>query len=559
MNLNKYAPKIIFIFIIIYFSNFKYIFNNISFLKNHIKMKDIKDMSLQEKLGQLLFIGFKTPELTEEIKSMIREYKFGNFILFSRNCINGTQIQKLTHDIHMEVINSTGIMPFIAIDQEGGNYIRIMENTTFYPGAMTLSSTNIDNSMNVGHMIGNDLIALGINMNFAPSLDINNNPKNPIIGTRSFSDKPEIVSKYGIELIKGMQDEGIIATAKHFPGHGDVEIDSHLGLPILPFDKERLNNMELKPFKEAINNGLKNIMIAHIIFKEVDKENPATLSKNILKDILRDELNYKGLITSDCMEMNAISKGITTPIGAVKGIKAGNDLILVCHTKEKQIESIERLKKAVKDNIISIEEIDERVSRILKYKNELYPIMKEKFFNNKNNLDIFKNNNQVKILQNIVDSSLTFVNGKKLQIKGKTLLYFCKLYTINPAENHLKMENIYDLLKREIPSIDLLEYTPKTYSKNLVDKSKNYDTIIFLSFNAFSNPQEIKMIKEIYSINSNLFVISMRNPYDYLVMNKNINFYTLYESTPNSLRTLVKFLKGKIEANGKLPISLNHI
>ena len=129
--------------------------------------------------------------------------------------------------------------------------------------------------------MGKHLIALGINTNFAPSLDINNNPNNPIIGIRSFSDKPEIVTKYGIEMIKGMQGEGLIAGPKHFPGHGDTEIDSHLGLPILNFSKKRLYNLELKPFKEAINNGIKNIMTAHIIFKEIDQENPAKLSKDI--------------------------------------------------------------------------------------------------------------------------------------------------------------------------------------------------------------------------------------------------------------------------------------
>ena len=263
------------------------------------KMKDIKDLTLEEKLGQLLVIGFHETLLTDELKVLIRKYKFGNFVLFARNVENRAQLEKLTRDIHEEVMNSIGIMPFIAIDQEGGNTVRIMDKSTFYPGSMTLAATDISNAETVGHLMGKHLISLGINMNYAPVLDINNNPKNPIIGIRSFSDTPEVVSKYGIEVIKGMQSEGVIATGKHFPGHGDVEIDSHKGLPILPFDKERLYNMELKPFIGAIDNGLKNIMTAHIIFQEVDKENPATISEDILKGILRDELNFKGLITSD--------------------------------------------------------------------------------------------------------------------------------------------------------------------------------------------------------------------------------------------------------------------
>ena len=551
---------ILFIILLIILNNNKLFkqLNNQNITTKYFKMKDIKDLSLEEKLGQLLIIGFKGPKLTDDIRNLIKEYKFGNFILFARNIENITQLENLTHKIHEEVISATGIMPFIAIDQEGGNIVRIMHKTTFYPGQMTLSATKLSNSNEIGHMMGKHLIALGLNMNFAPLLDINNNPKNPIIGIRSFSDNPETVSKYGIEMIKGMHDEGVIATAKHFPGHGDVENDSHLGLPVLPFDKKRLYDMELKPFKEAINNGVDNIMTAHIIFKEVDKENPATLSEDILKGLLRKELNYKGLITSDCMEMKAISEGITTPVGVYKGLKAGVDLVCICHTKQRQIDSIEKLKQAINDNLISIEEIDDKIKRILHYKKEVYLSMKNKFFKNEKNLDIFKDDNQAKILQNIVDSSLTFVNGKKLEIKGKTLVYWCKQYASNAAEDILDNITIDDLIKQEIPSVNLLQYIPKKYNKELIDKAKEYETVIFLSFNAFQIQSQAKMINDINQLCKNFFVISMRNPYDYLKLDENINFYTLYESTPNSLRTIVKFLKGEIEANGKLPITLNH-
>ena len=335
-------------------------------------MKNLKDLSLNEKIGQLLLIGIKGYILSEEMKSMIKEYKFGNFILFSYNIRDLNQLEKLTRDIHNEVIKSLGIIPFIAIDQEGGIVLRIKDKHTYYPGSMTLASTNISNAEKIGHMMGRDLLSLGINMNLAPVLDVNNNPKNPIIGIRSYSDNPETVSKFGNSLIKGMQEEGIIATCKHFPGHGDVEMDSHLGLPKLNFDISRMDKIELKPFKDAINNGVKNIMTAHIIFKEIDNENPATLSENILKGILRNKLKYNGIITSDCMEMKAISEGITTSIGAMKGLKAGIDLVCISRSKDKQINSINKIKKAIDDNYINIEEIDEKVQRILKIKRQLY-------------------------------------------------------------------------------------------------------------------------------------------------------------------------------------------
>jgi beta-N-acetylhexosaminidase len=407
-------------------------------------------------------------------------------------------------------------------------------------------------------MMGKDLLSLGINMNLAPVLDVNNNPKNPIIGIRSYSDNPETVSKFGNLLIKGMQEEGLIATCKHFPGHGDVELDTHLGLPRLNFDKSRMDNIELKPFKDAINNGVKNIMTAHIIFKEIDNENPATLSEKILKGILRNQLKYNGIITSDCMEMKAISEGITTQIGAIRGLKAGLDLVCVSHSKERQINSINEIKKAVDDNYINIEEIDEKVQRILEYKRQLYEVMNLKFFNNKENLNTFNDDNNCKIIQNIVDSSFTYVDGKKFELKGKILLYGCKPYNSNVKEDLNKgdEENIIYLINKEIPSIHTIEYKKNVYSEDLINKSKDYDTVIFVSFNAFSNPLQAKMINELNKICQNFFVISIRNPYDYLKIEKKINCYTMYECTPNSIRTVVKFLKGEIEAIGKLPINL---
>jgi beta-N-acetylhexosaminidase len=221
--------------------------------KEPIKMKELKDLSIKEKIGQLFIIRVRGKELSDETIKMIREYKIGNFIIFANNYQNLIQISKLINDIYKKVLASIGIIPFIAIDQEGGNTARIKDKSTYYPGPMTISATKLSNAKEIGHMMGKHLISLGININFAPLLDINNNPENPVINIRSFSDQINIVSKYGIEMIKSIQEEGIIATAKHFPGHGDTEIDSHFGLPILNFDKERIYNMELKPFKEAIN------------------------------------------------------------------------------------------------------------------------------------------------------------------------------------------------------------------------------------------------------------------------------------------------------------------
>ena len=518
-------------------------------------MKKLEEMTLQEKLGQLLIIGFEEPYLTDDLKAMIKEYKFGNFILFTRNIKNLKQLESLCRELHEVVMEATGVMPFISIDQEGGTVVRIMHKAAFYPGSMTLAATNSANAYEVGKMMGSHLLSLGINMNLAPSLDVNNNPKNPVIGIRSYSDDPDKVAEFGTKIIDGMQSSGLIATAKHFPGHGDVDVDSHLGLPVLPYDLKRLEEIELKPFKEAINAGVKNIMSAHIVFKAIDEENPATLSKAILQGLLRDKLKYKGLITSDCMEMNAIADTMTTPVGVAAGIVAGIDLACVCHTKERQIDSLKMIKQAIDDNLITNEEIDEKIERILKYKNQVYKAMNKVFFKNKAPLDVFKDNKQVRFIQNIVDSSVTHISGKKLELKGKTILLGCKPSAFNCAEDVIDEGSILDLAKG-IKNLDTFEYVDNKYSKELIDKSLTYDTILFASFNAFSNPEQAKMINELNRCHNNVYVLSTRNPYDYLVLEGDVNYYTVYECTPNSNRSLIKLIKGEIEARGKLPVKL---
>lgn len=257
-------------------------------------MRKLNEMTLKEKLGQLLFIGFAGHEYNDHLRKIIEEYKVGNIILFTRNIDNLDQLSKLNRSLHEKIYQSTGVMPLISIDQEGGIVTRIQNTATFAPGAMTISATNSDNAYKVGQVLGEELSYLGINMNLAPTLDVNNNPNNPVIGVRSFGDDPKRVSEFGLNIIKGIQSKGVIATAKHFPGHGDVEVDSHLGLPVVDHDKERLDQVELYPFKKVINE-VDAIMSAHIFFKAYEKESlPATLSRKVLTDLLRNKLGFNG-------------------------------------------------------------------------------------------------------------------------------------------------------------------------------------------------------------------------------------------------------------------------
>ncbi|MFW6229939.1 MAG: glycoside hydrolase family 3 protein, partial [Halanaerobium sp.] len=284
----------------------------------------IAAMSLEEKVGQLFQVGFSGSTVNDEIKDLIENYHIGGVIYFSRNIKNPAQTAELSNNLQQLALDSgSGFPLFISADQEGGTVTRL-KGATHFPGNMALGAAQSKNlTEKVAQATASELKNLGINVNLAPVLDVNNNPANPVIGVRSFGEDPELVAELGMSYIKGLQSEGITATAKHFPGHGDTDTDSHLDLPIIKHQRSRLDEVELYPFKKAIEAGVDSIMTAHVYFPAIEKEEgiPATLSKSVLTDLLRDELKFEGLIITDCMEMNAIVNTFGTVEGAVRTIE----------------------------------------------------------------------------------------------------------------------------------------------------------------------------------------------------------------------------------------------
>ena len=516
----------------------------------------LNKMTLKQKLGQLMMAGFEDSFYDEHAKILIEEYKVGNIILFTRNINTIPELIKLNKKIYKEVIANTGLIPFISIDQEGGMVTRIMNGATFCPGNMTISATNNpDNAKVVGTIIGEELKRLGINMNLAPSLDVNNNPLNPIIGVRSYGDNPDIVTEYGKNWIEGVQSAGVLATAKHFPGHGDTTVDSHLGLPTITHSMTRLEKIEIKPFA-SIASSVKAIMSAHIIFKEMD-DVPATLSKNILTGLLRDKLGYNGLIISDCLQMKAIDNLYTTEKGFVMGVKGGLNIGCVCHSLDRQIASLKALEEAINEGFVSMDDINERVLRVIDAKLEIQDIFVNEFLNKDDEelLKYFDNDHQ-EIVQRITDESLTLVKGKPLQVKGKTVLIGNVPFASTIVEDELDKRNIIDVINKKC-NIDTYKVdTNPTNIDEIVEAVKGYDTIIYVTYNMYINSNQKLLALKLEALNKNFYVISSRNPYDYNYLTDIKNISCLYEYTPVSLNTIVKYINGEIECNGKLPIEL---
>ena len=362
--------------------------------------KIVSEMTLDEKIGQMLMPDFRQwkqagesevqdfTEMNEEVAEIIDEFDLGGVILFAQNVKTTEQTAKLTHDLQQVAINDEdGNLPLLTtIDQEGGIVTRLGTGTNF-PGNMAIGATkNEQSSYDTGSVIGKELNSLGINVNFAPSVDVNNNPLNPVIGLRSFSSNPDLVAKLGVKMIEGIQSNGVAAAAKHFPGHGDTATDSHYGLPKVDKSLEELKKVELKPFQAAIDNGVDMIMTAHIQFPQIEKDTytsikdgqeiqiPATLSDDILTGLLREDMNFDGVIITDALNMAAIAENFGEVETVKMAFEAGVDIALMPTILRSKADVpklraiVDGVKEAVENGEISEEKINESATRVVKLK-----------------------------------------------------------------------------------------------------------------------------------------------------------------------------------------------
>lgn len=343
--------------------------------------KQLEKMSLDEKIGQMIFGGIPGVSLSKETKQLISEYHLGGIIFFSNNIENTKQTVDLVNEI--KTINKENKLPILlGIDQEGGRVERLPEDIINLPKNKEIGETNNKEfSYNIGTILGKQLDAYGFNINFAPVLDVHSNPSNPVIGDRSFSADPNIVSDLGLETMKGMKSENIISVIKHFPGHGDTSIDSHIDLPVVSKQREQLNKVELIPFEHAINAGADVVMTAHILLSEIDSKYPASLSKKIITNLLRKQLEYNGVVITDDLTMGAIVDNYELETAAVKAIQAGTDMVLIAHGGYDTLTTVfEEIKSAVLNGEISEDRIDESVRRIIHLK-ENYELVDEQIEN----------------------------------------------------------------------------------------------------------------------------------------------------------------------------------
>lgn len=332
-----------------------------------------EDQELARALGQLFLVGF--PDACEmvppTVAQALRDGEIGGTILFRRNVDSLDQVIALTESIHAAAAAALA-PPFVALDQEGGRVVRIKEPLTPLPTMRSLGKAHdLRDVARVSEVIATEVAALGFNLNFAPVLDVDSNPNNPVIGDRAFSSDPDRVARCGAGFLVGHHTAGVIPCGKHFPGHGDTLVDSHKGLPRLMHDQERLDKIELYPFERAIAAGIPMLMTAHIELPLLDAFRPATLSAPILTDLLRKRLGFHGVIITDCLEMDAVAANYDIEEMVETGLAAGVDIFLISHTEEKWRRAYRHLyDKAITDENVRAR-ITESADRVLVLKKDL--------------------------------------------------------------------------------------------------------------------------------------------------------------------------------------------
>lgn len=335
----------------------------------------IAKMTLEEKVGQVVIAGFQGTRITEAAKELIDTYKVGGFIFFGANLETPTQSLQLLNEVKQANVGNKFPL-LLSVDQEGGRVTRLPGIGDLPTNAQIGLQNDTEYGYKYGELLGKQLHAYGFGLNFAPSLDVFSNPENEVIGDRSFGSDPRLVADIGWQVVKGMAAQGIIASVKHFPGHGDTQMDSHVGMPVVEKELAALNELELIPFRAAVSEGVDVVMTAHILLPALDEKYPATLSERIVTGVLRDDLGFDGVVITDDMTMGAITEEYDIPEAAVLAINAGVDMVLVAHDHAAIVKTMERLVAAVESGEITEERLDASVRRIVQLK-EKYALTDE--------------------------------------------------------------------------------------------------------------------------------------------------------------------------------------
>ncbi len=492
------------------------------------------------------FHGFSVPQ---DVLDAVRRGEVTAFCLFNKyNVTDPAQVRELTTALHHAAAEGGHLPPMIGIDQEGGQLIAIRGGATELPGNMAVGATrDPELARQAGYVLGRELLAMGINLNFAPSLDVNINPLNPVIGIRAFGDDPHQVAELGVAFIKGMESTGVMASAKHFPGHGDTAGDTHHIVAVVNHSLERMNEVELVPFRAAIKAGVTSVMSAHVLFSALDPDNPATISSAVLNQFLRRDLGYDGIIMSDAMDMYAVNRyGDEECIRMA--LAAGCDIVMMGHIKN-QLALNAALRSAENPAGVARLEAARR-----KLPSELPP------------LDVVGCAEHQQIAQTIADRSMTLVrnNAQQLPLRPKTddliAVITPEPVDLTPADTSSYVEiDLADAVQRRHPRVKAYQLPHELTDadvQDILEATQDAQIVIVGTISAERHAGQADLVEALYRRGQTPIVVALRTPYDIVAFPMIDTYLCTYGIRSVSMEAAAKVLFGEIEAQGVLPCAI---
>ena len=505
-------------------------------------------------IGHHLMVGFFGTEVTEELREYVRRYQFSNFILFKRNVVSSKQLAKLCRQLQKLALEETGVPAIIATDQEGGAVSRLPEDCAIVPTAMAVAATGDPAyAYQAGRITGRELMALGVNCDLAPSVDVNCNPRNPVINVRSYGDTPEQVSAFACAMIKGLQEEGVMACAKHFPGHGDTDTDSHVGLPCVDKPIDELEKCELAPFRMAIGEHVRAVMTTHILFPQLDPSGvPATMSRPILTGVLRGKLGFGGVIITDCMMMDAIAKHYGTVEGSVAACAAGADMVCICHDLKLAGEACEAIERATEEGRIDCGQMEASAMRVMAEKACLAAARRP-------DEQVAGCREHREAVAAMRAAAVCRVGAPVPELGDRPLFAACSPFKLSQASDAVDEKQSFAVWMQEEmggSAMTVGKAPDGAEIEKICEAAKQATGVVLGTCNAHLEERQLELMRALAAVGKPMAVAALRNSYDLAYLPEGVCGFAVYEYIRESAENIARVLRGELTPKGKLATRL---
>lgn len=521
----------------------------------------LRSLTLEQKIGQMICVGLTTTYVDDEFKQLLGQYPFGAVGLFTRNLNNAEQVRTLTEDIQNTVAPAcNGLRALIAIDQEGGVVSQFPSGITQTPGNFAIAATGSEKyAFECSRITGLEMCEMGVNMNWAPVLDLNTNPLNEVIDVRSFGDNIELVSRLGAAAIRGLHTGGVGATAKHFPGHGGATVtrDPETGLYINANDEANLFANELIPFERAVGENVDAIMFGLIAVPALEKGKiiPASVSRTMVSSILRKRFGYNGVIMVDDLDHPSLISKYTLKKVAQMTVSAGTDIMIICHSRAHQIIVFNSLLNAVKKGKIKPERVDESVRRIIGMKLDI-----AEYRENREAISEMEKSRLIR--QACRDSIMVLRDPKKLIPVGgekyeSVLVFLPELVSLTSADRSEAIRcHLGEMLSMEFRNVRVVNVplaATQRQTEEYAALCESFGLIVAATENVYNFPGYLKMLREV-SRRKPVIIVSLRHPYEVNCLPEEATVLLAFSQIDSSMEAAVNVITGRSLPQGTLPV-----